>query len=87
MSAIRSGDSSPLCMAAKDIEEAGGRFLKGEAVVSGTGGALYRRAAVLETMEKATLSGRAFRELASQANRPVRQILRELPIHSWNFEA
>lgn len=74
------------CAAAADVARAGGLYMKGGAVETGTALHLYRRFGVCDGAN-CIVSGRAFRRLAELAGRSVREVVRSLPETSWNHEA
>jgi GNAT superfamily N-acetyltransferase len=76
-----------LAAAAAQLRLDGGAFLRGTALDTGRGKALYGRTAVCNPTMECTLSGRAFRELAELEKLPARELVRRLPSAAWNYEA
>jgi GNAT superfamily N-acetyltransferase len=74
------------CAAAERIERGGGRYLKGSTVRTGSGRRLYARIGICDEAG-CIVSGRAFRQLARLAGRPIREVLRALPEPPLNYEA
>jgi len=73
--------------AAADVLAQGGLFLRGGAYDRASTRRFYARAGVMLPSGEAQLGGRAFRHLAQCAGKPVREVLRNLPPVTWNFEA
>jgi GNAT superfamily N-acetyltransferase len=85
--AVRGGSVAPeLLLATVAAAQAeGGVFLKGQGVTA-QGDRLYGRLAVTFPGTEFMLGGRAFRELAQLAGKPLRVVLRLLPPRSANWE-
>lgn len=73
------------CAAAALVREAGGSYLKGSVVPSGSGRRLYRRFAVCDAAG-CIVSGRGFRRLAELAGKSVREVVHHLPEPSWSYQ-
>ncbi|HET7460759.1 MAG TPA: GNAT family N-acetyltransferase [Longimicrobium sp.] len=68
--------------------EQGAVFLRGNSYDrSSATGRFYERIAVGFDAAECNCGGRAFRQIASLAGAPVRQMIRSLPPREWNFEA
>lgn len=66
----------------------GAVFLRGNAYDRGSAtGKFYERIAVGWDSAECNCSGRAFRQMASLAGAPVREMIRALPPRKWNYEA
>lgn len=76
-----------LATEAAEIEKSGGAFLHGGAVESETVRRFYNRIAMNFPNGECYVSGRAFRHLASLADKPVREIIRNLPETAWNYQS
>jgi ribosomal protein S18 acetylase RimI-like enzyme len=70
---------------AADVRASGGAFLRGGAYDRTSTRRAYARVAVVAPSGETHLSGRAFRQLAELADRPVREIIQALPPREWNF--
>lgn len=75
-----------LSVAAKEIRDNEGSFLKGGAVDNPIVHRLYQRIAVCVSGNDYYLSGRAFRHFANLSGRNVKDIVRNLPVTAWNYE-
>lgn len=85
--AFRGGAIAPelLLGIVADVAKDGGVFLRGQEVAM-QGDRLYQRFAVTQPGTEFSLSGRAFRELARLDGQPLREVLRQLPPKSANYE-
>lgn len=79
--------ASLVCAVAAEVVQAGGRFLKGQAVEDLSVRRLYARVAINFAAVDCTLAGRALRTMAGLADASPKEIARSLPLRSWNFEA
>jgi len=75
-----------LAQLAADVRAEGGAFLRGGAYDRQSTRKFYGRIAVIAPSGETHLSGRAFRHLADLAGKPVREMVRDLPLVAWNFE-
>ena len=71
---------------ASEIQKRGGTHLKGGAVENPIVHKLYRRIAMSLGGNEYHVSGRAFRHLANQLGRNLREIVKNLPQPEWNHE-
>lgn len=75
-----------ICSASARVEADGGTFIKGGAVDSAPVRRLYERTAIGSESHEYTLSGRAFRHVASLDGASARTLVTSMPEKKWNFE-
>ena len=73
--------------AAAQIQNCGGAFLHGGAVESEVVRRFYNRIARSFPNGESYVSGRAFRHLAELSGKNVREVVRNLPQTTWNYES
>jgi len=71
---------------AADVREGGGAYLKGGAVDNPVVRRLYQKLAMCLPDGESYVSGRAFRRLAELSGKSLREVVRNLPETSWNYE-
>jgi GNAT superfamily N-acetyltransferase len=71
---------------AKEIQEHGGTYLKGQALDNPAAQRLYQRCARCFPGAECCVSGRGFRQLAELSGQSVREIVSHLPETAWNYE-
>lgn len=75
-----------LAATCRHIHNAGGEFLRGHSVESGSAAKLYDRVAAKYGHEH-ILGGRAFLHLAKVRYASVRELARQIPDKDWNFQS
>ena len=76
-----------LAYLAAEIQKHDGKFLKGGAVENPSVRRFYSRIAMIFPNGDCYVSGRAFRHLAGLSGKSVREIVRNLPETTWNYDA
>ncbi|BAZ13419.1 acetyltransferase, GNAT family protein [Calothrix sp. NIES-4071] len=71
---------------AVEIEKAGGKYIKGQAVNNPAAQRLYQRCARCFPGADCYVSGRAFRRLVELSGQSLRSIVNNLPQSAWNYE-
>ena len=75
-----------VALIARQIQEIGGKFLKGKSIPDPQVEHLYNRVAISYPGTEFITGGRAFRKLAELSGKPPREMVSALPNKSWNYE-
>lgn len=71
---------------AAEIQKHGGVYLKGGVVGNAVVRGLYQKIAMFKPAGESYVSGRAFRRVAELSEKSLREIVKNLPATTWNYD-